>query len=142
MVNAWRNFKNIFPRPLFTINFRPEMLKFHPCSILTRKTRVELVIYCVLRACNHFSPLQKPLQAKEFLRLIQNPFGIIRVLPRSSIIHKPVTGQVLIFAIWYKRPVQKKKMKSSQLSILHLINSIVFLTKMKVNDIHKWQTKF
>ena len=30
MVNAWRNFRNIFSRPLFTIIFRPEMLKFHP----------------------------------------------------------------------------------------------------------------
>ena len=35
MVSAWRNFKNIFSRPLFTIIFRPEMLKFHPYSILT-----------------------------------------------------------------------------------------------------------
>ena len=48
MVSAWRNFKNIFPRPLFFIIFRPEMLKFHPYSILTGETRVELVIYCVL----------------------------------------------------------------------------------------------
>ena len=35
MVSAWRNFKNIFPRPRFIIIFRPEMLKFHPYSILT-----------------------------------------------------------------------------------------------------------
>ena len=35
MACAWRNFKNIFSRPLFTIIFRPEMLKFHPYSILT-----------------------------------------------------------------------------------------------------------
>ena len=48
MVSAWRNFKNIFPRPLFIIIFRPEMLKFHPYSIFTRNTRVEFVIYCVL----------------------------------------------------------------------------------------------
>ena len=47
MVSAWRNFKNIFPRPLFIIIFRPEMLK-HPYSILTGDTRVEFVIYCVL----------------------------------------------------------------------------------------------
>ena len=39
MVIAWRNFKNIF---------RPEMLKFHPYSILTGDTRVEFVIYSVL----------------------------------------------------------------------------------------------
>ena len=48
MVSAWRNFKNIFPRPLFTIIFRSEMLKFHPYSIFTGDTRVEFAIYCVL----------------------------------------------------------------------------------------------
>ena len=48
MVSAWRNFKNIFPRPFFIIIFRPEMLKLHPYSILTGDTRVEFVIYCVL----------------------------------------------------------------------------------------------
>ena len=35
MMSAWRNFENIFARPLFIIIFRPEMLKFHPYSILT-----------------------------------------------------------------------------------------------------------
>ena len=48
MVSAWRNFKNIFSRPLFTIIFRPEMLKFHPYSILTVDTMVGFVIFCVL----------------------------------------------------------------------------------------------
>ena len=48
MVSAWRNFKNIFPRPLFIRNFRPEMLKFHPYSILTGDTRVEFVVYSLL----------------------------------------------------------------------------------------------
>ena len=48
MVSAWRNFKNIFSGPLFTINFRPEMLKFHPYFILTRDTMVGFVIFCVL----------------------------------------------------------------------------------------------
>ena len=47
MVSAWRNFKNIFSRPLFTIIFRPEMLKFHPYSILTGDTMVGFVIFCV-----------------------------------------------------------------------------------------------
>ena len=42
MVSAWRNFKNIFSGPLFTIIFRPERLKFHPYS------RVEFVIHRVL----------------------------------------------------------------------------------------------
>ena len=49
MVSAWRNFKNIFPRPLFIIIFRLEILKFHPYSILTGDTRVEFVIYGMLR---------------------------------------------------------------------------------------------
>ena len=44
MASAWRDFKNFF----FTIIFRPEMLKFHPYSILTGQTMVRLVIYCVL----------------------------------------------------------------------------------------------
>ena len=48
MVSAWRNFKNIFPIPLFIIIFRPEMLKFHPYSILTGDIRVEFVINRVL----------------------------------------------------------------------------------------------
>ena len=48
MVSAWRNFKKYFPRPLFIIIFRPEMLKFHPYSILTGDTGVEFVIYYVL----------------------------------------------------------------------------------------------
>ena len=48
MVSAWRNFKNNFSRPLFTIIFRPEMLKFHPYSILTGDTIVGFVIFCVL----------------------------------------------------------------------------------------------
>jgi hypothetical protein len=33
---------------LFIIVFRPEILKFHPYSILTGDTRVEFVIYCML----------------------------------------------------------------------------------------------
>ena len=41
-------FQNIFPRPLFILIFRPEMLKFHPYYILTENTRVEFVIYSVL----------------------------------------------------------------------------------------------
>ena len=48
MVSAWRNFKNIFPRPLFIIIFRPEMLKFLPYSILTGDSMVWFVIFCVL----------------------------------------------------------------------------------------------
>ena len=48
MVSAWRNFKNIFPRPFFIIIFRPEMLKFHPYSILTRGHNGRIChIHCV-----------------------------------------------------------------------------------------------
>ena len=32
-------------RPLFTIIFRPEMIKFHPYSILTGEVMVGFVIY-------------------------------------------------------------------------------------------------
>ena len=49
MESAWRNFKNIFSRPLFTIIFRLEMLKFHPYFILTGDTMVGFVIFYVLR---------------------------------------------------------------------------------------------
>ena len=38
-----------FSRPLFTIIFRPEMLKFYPYTTLTEETKVEFVIYHVLR---------------------------------------------------------------------------------------------
>ena len=49
MGSPWRSFKNIFSRPLFTIIFRPEIIKFHPYSILTGDTMVGFVIFCVLR---------------------------------------------------------------------------------------------
>ena len=51
MLSAWRNFKNIFSRPLFTIinTIKPEILKFHPYSILTGDTMVVFVIFCVLK---------------------------------------------------------------------------------------------
>ena len=48
MVSTWRYFKKKNSRPLFTIFFRPEMLKFHPYSILTGQTMVGFVIYCML----------------------------------------------------------------------------------------------
>ena len=74
MVSAWRNFKNIFSRPLFTIISRPEILKFHPYSILTGETMVRFVIYCVL-SCNIqnwvFRPyLKTSLVSSELLRII------------------------------------------------------------------------
>ena len=45
MVCAWRNFKYTFPRPLFTIIFRPKILFFITYSILTGQTKVEFVIH-------------------------------------------------------------------------------------------------
>ena len=48
-LSAWRNFKNIFSRPLFTIIFRLEMLKFHQYSFLTGDTMVGFVIIYVLK---------------------------------------------------------------------------------------------
>ena len=51
MVCAWRNFKFIFPKPLFTIIFRPKMIKFHPYSILTGEGKVDFLIYCMLIDC-------------------------------------------------------------------------------------------
>ena len=36
MASAWKFIKNVSSRPLSTIIFRPEKLKFHPYSILTR----------------------------------------------------------------------------------------------------------
>ena len=48
MASTWRNFKNISFRPLFTNIFRPEILKFHPYSILTGDAMVGFVtVYCV-----------------------------------------------------------------------------------------------
>ena len=55
----WRDFKNIYSRPLFTIIFRPEMLKFQPYSILTRKTMIRFVMYVL--CVKHKSLLKKNL---------------------------------------------------------------------------------
>ena len=48
MACAWRNFKNIFSRLLFIINFRMKILISDPYSILTGSTMVEFLIYCIL----------------------------------------------------------------------------------------------
>ena len=42
MVIAWRNFKNIFSRPLFTIIFRPKIVFLETDSILRVKIMYEL----------------------------------------------------------------------------------------------------
>jgi hypothetical protein len=41
-------FQNIFSRPLFTIIFRPKMIKFHSYSILTVEGKDDFLIYCML----------------------------------------------------------------------------------------------
>ena len=43
MASAWRNFKNIFSRPLFTIIFRPKIVILDTDSILRVKTMYESV---------------------------------------------------------------------------------------------------
>ena len=43
MASAWRNFKNIFSRPLFTIIFRPKLVFLDTDSILRVKTMYESV---------------------------------------------------------------------------------------------------
>ena len=55
MVSEWKNFKNIFSRPLFTVIFRLEML-MHPYSILTGNTMVGFLIFCVLRSIRPLVP--------------------------------------------------------------------------------------
>jgi hypothetical protein len=42
-------FQKYFSRLLFTIIFRPKMIKFHPYSILTGEGKVDFLIYCMLR---------------------------------------------------------------------------------------------
>ena len=43
MASAWRDLKNIFPRPLFTIIFRPKIVILGTDSILGVKTMHESV---------------------------------------------------------------------------------------------------
>ena len=66
MASAGRNFKNIFSRPLFTIIFMPEMLKFYPYSILTGVTVQWSYTHCVLKyiwlfSCKYFTVLKKTM---------------------------------------------------------------------------------
>ena len=66
MVCAWRNFKIIFSRPLFIIIFRPKILFFVTYSILTGQTKVEFVIYWVLRCfIQNTTVIQKCLSFKD-----------------------------------------------------------------------------
>ena len=42
-------YQKYFSRPLFITIFRPDMLKFHPYYLLLGNTRVEFVIYRMLK---------------------------------------------------------------------------------------------
>ena len=53
-------FQKYFFRPLFTIIFRPEMLKFHSYSILTGEEMVGFVIFSVLIDRKNFAKLLYP----------------------------------------------------------------------------------
>ena len=66
MACAWRNLKNIFSRPLFTIIFRPEMLKFHPYSILTGDTLDGFVIFFVLTLTHHMDDMMISVFTHQF----------------------------------------------------------------------------
>ena len=76
MVSAWRNFKNIFSRPLFTIIFRPEILKFHPYSTLTGDTMVGFVIFCVLIEGMYFKSFLE-IDNHTFLNKLRNILDVV-----------------------------------------------------------------
>ena len=52
MASAWRNFKNNFSRPLFTIILRPKMVFLDTDSILRVKMMIVLKSYSVLSTLN------------------------------------------------------------------------------------------
>ena len=54
-----------FSRPLFTIIFRPEILKIHPYSILTRQTMVRLVKYPEIYLKIIFNPSTHQIDIKK-----------------------------------------------------------------------------
>ena len=97
MVSAWRNFKNIFPRPLFIIIFRPEMLKFRPYSILTGDTRVEFVIYCLLKHFRHLSHHYN--NRKTLICYLCIQFSPDKISSKCSILHHIRMKLLLIYYI-------------------------------------------
>ena len=118
MVSAWRNFKNIFPRPLFIIIFRPEVLKFHPYSILTGDTIVGFVIFCVLIQLTDRGLLVFPFPIEVFFASVGFPplfpfplWQILPFLPRVPLWQLPMCA-------WAARilPVKNKEKKSSKYS--------------------------
>ena len=106
MVSAWRNFKNIFSRPLFTIIFRPEVLQFHPYSILTGDTMVGFVIFCVL---------------KEWLDSILHTSSIVQ----SAIIFKD-DASCFVTHVHQRTFSKKRKHSSALLGTIHILRKQVF----------------
>ena len=97
MVCAWRNFKNIFSKPLFTIIFRPNILSFVTYSILTGRTKVEFVIYWVLKATVLYSILSN-INCHNKITIIWNDswnslIFVLTLNKRASIL--------LIWILWY-----------------------------------------
>ena len=84
MVSAWRKFKNIFSRPLFTIIFRPEMLKFHPYSILTGDTMVGFVIFYLLIIGLAFVVLKSKRKEGKFDNFQMDPDHVVHAIIRVN----------------------------------------------------------
>ena len=79
MAYTWTNFKNIFSWPLFTIIFRPEILKFHPYSILTGET-MECVNSIPQNHCFCISGIQHPFCLKNRLLYLGLPVVAVFIL--------------------------------------------------------------
>jgi hypothetical protein len=74
-------FPKYFFRPLFTIIFRPEMLKFHLYSILTGETMVGFVIYCVLKIHIINGQSTDPLlRSSKFCHISVNKKGFLKII--------------------------------------------------------------
>ena len=64
---AWRNFKNIFSRPLFTRIFMTKMVKFHPYFILLGKLW-EFSLSALIKECLHPNFYCLPINLENELR--------------------------------------------------------------------------
>ena len=124
MAGAWRNLRKKNSRPLFTIIFRPEMLKFHPYSILTGQTMVRFVMYCVLKQlfaffqiCSHEKLLLKISDLEFFqiylvhsfntfcvTRLYQSPFLLLNQFFQQKIMAVLNAPAARDYPVEYKRP--------------------------------------
>ena len=112
MAYACRNFKNNFSRPLFTIIFRSEMLKFHPYSILTGDTMVGFVFFRQPIESKLFFlyVLFAKFAAFLFLTYFRNFTSIILVVTTRG----PKFGHfTALFQLFYLFAVQFKLVRSS-----------------------------